>query len=358
MTARFERLGANKYGRCVMRLVLVITLSAAFHGANAQTPDTVVVERLSPSQVRLQWTDRSPVDIYVATSPEASTAKAKLLAKNSIAGTYDLKIGARPRPYFILVNRTGGTFVRVAERALPLDRGSNFRDVGGYSTVDGKHVRWGKLFRSAAMPVLSERDFRYIEGLGIKTDIDLRSVDERAISPDALPSHLHGRYVADDYRFDEANLGYGDLLVTLRPQFEELFVSLLQSDDPTIIHCSAGQDRTGVATALVLSAFGVPQNQIVDDYLLSQAYRRPEFEVVDVDPSKWPGNTFVEFRKKLKPNGQVEKPYPLYDDQGVPYLMSLFNYIDKRWGSVPAYLGQELGIGPAELARLKEKYLE
>ena len=45
------------------------------------------------------------------------------------------------------------------ERLIVLERSSNFRDLGGYPAAGGKHVRWGMIYRTAAMPMLTEADY-------------------------------------------------------------------------------------------------------------------------------------------------------------------------------------------------------
>ena len=86
------------------------------------------------------------------------------------------------RPYFLLRAADGATY-RTAERLVPLQGGSNFRDVGGYPGAGGKHLRWGLLFRSAAMPKLTDADYQLLSSLKIRTVVDLRSQDERQLSP-------------------------------------------------------------------------------------------------------------------------------------------------------------------------------
>ena len=67
---------------------------------------------------------------------------------------------------------------------------------------DGKHVRWGLIYRTAAMPMLTDADYRYVKGLGIASIIDLRSVEERQIAPDGMPAHTGALYLAHDYPAD------------------------------------------------------------------------------------------------------------------------------------------------------------
>src|SRR5277367_5117220 len=68
-------------------------------------------------------------------------------------------------------------------RMIPLQGGRNFRDLGGYTTVDGRRIRWGRVFRSGAISYLTDRDHEYLKPLGIRTVCDLRSPRERQREP-------------------------------------------------------------------------------------------------------------------------------------------------------------------------------
>lgn len=342
--------------------------------AHAQTAPSV--ERTAPNQIAIHWQGADPIDVYLADRPDAPVAKARRVAKADRDGDFTAAWTTPTRPYVILRDERDGHLTRVAERLLPLERGSNFRDLGGYPGADGKHVRWGMIYRTAATPMLSDADSRYVERLGIGADIDLRSVEERELAPDAAVLRTHARYYANDYPASDvfsklvpppagaprpATSGQSSLyrgwLVSLAPQFRDIFRELLADKGAVTYHCSAGQDRTGVASALVLSALGVPRDVILADYQLSTADRRPDYEMPPIDPAQHPGNMVAVFYAKARAAGPLTAK-PLYDAKGVAYLQETFDEIDSRWGSVDAYLDKELGIGPRELARLRALYLE
>src|SRR5690349_19422488 len=112
------------------------------------------VERISPDKIVVTWTGKAPVDVYVSDSPDATVATAKLVSRGDADGSFE--ITATSRPYFLLKDTKDNTVARVAERAVPLAQGSNFRDIGGYATTDGKHVKWGRIYRSGGQPMLNE----------------------------------------------------------------------------------------------------------------------------------------------------------------------------------------------------------
>jgi len=336
----------------VLRL-LVLTVSTAVR----TTAQEAHAERIDSTHVTVSWPTGHPSDIYASVEPDGDVRAARVLARGDVSGAFLAIAPVAPRPYFTIVDATTHTATKVAERVLPLQRGSNFRDLGGYPAAGHKHVRWGLIFRSAATPRLTDEDFSYLRRLSMKADVDLRSTDERAVFPDALPMRTGVRYIAIDYRFADLGDGYPTLLTDLTPQFRAIFTELLKHGGGLTFHCTAGQDRTGVAAALVLSALGVPRNVIVEDYLLSVRYRRPRMEFWKLDSAAYPGNAFVKSIAAVPEKDLFGSP-DLYDAHHVPFLDQAFDEINHRWGDVLNYLNQVLGVGPAEIARLREIYLE
>ncbi len=169
-------------------------------------------------------------------------------------------------------------------RSLEFDGCVNFRDLGGYPTVDGHRLGWRRLFRADGLSKLSDADHRRLEGLGVVTVIDLRTVDEAEQrgrfpvdrvpvryfdlpltdvlpTPEELPSWREASYVAGRYAQMVAEGG---------PALGVAFEVLGAGDSlPAVFHCSAGKDRTGVLAALILAFLGVPDETIVGDYSLS-----------------------------------------------------------------------------------------
>ncbi|WP_298282732.1 tyrosine-protein phosphatase, partial [Novosphingobium sp.] len=251
-------------------------------------------------------------------------------------------------------------------RVLPLEQGSNFRDAGGYLGADGKRVAWGKIFRSGAMPLLTELDYTTLEKLKIMTIVDLRSTDERMIAPNMLDDRTGATFISNDYSLKGLMAGYGKgdgeyayrgMDTFLKPQLKQVFRSLLRDEGAVMYHCSAGQDRTGITTALIYSALGVDRATILKDYHLSTELRRPQFEMPPLDPADWPGNPIVPYyvASMKKPGGP--KAEPLFTPKGNSHLAQYFELIDKNYGSVEAYLDKELGVTAADIKRLRALYL-
>lgn len=328
--------------------------------------EQAVVTRIDAAHVAVEWKDADPVGVFATADPQSGTEKAEVIAKADRSGRVVVPSAVTDRRYFILRDGGDQSVVRVAERVLPLEQGSNFRDVGGYTGAGGKRVAWGRIFRSGAMPMLTEQDYATLEKLKIETIVDLRSTDERMIAPDMLDDRTGATFISNDYSLKPLMAGYGKgdgeyayrgMATILKPQLKAVFRALLRDEGAVMYHCSAGQDRTGITTALILSALGVDRETIVRDYHLSTDLRRPQFEMPPLDPADWPGNPIVPYyvASLKKPGGP--KAEPLFTPKGNSHLVQQFELIDKEYGGISAYLGREIGVGPDEITRLRMLYL-
>ena len=256
-------------------------------------------------------------------------------------------------------------------RLLPLEGGSNFRDLGGYRTADGQTVARGMLFRSGAMTGLTDADMAYLDGFGIKTIVDLRSDEEISLYPNHWAAKHRIEVVTGGYSFAAMMSGeesgerpamselYPRLLESIGPQIKTYFDEALGQGAPMVVNCSAGQDRTGIVSALMLLLLGVPEPTVIEDYLLSTDFRRPAIEDGGVDLAEAAKtNAFaammLEYRKAMP---HPDRPNPLVTSDGVPYLAFVIERIRDEYGSVEAYAEKELGINAQDLAALRRKYL-
>ncbi|MGV3481859.1 MAG: tyrosine-protein phosphatase [Sphingobium sp.] len=260
----------------------------------------------------------------------------------------------------------------IRERIVPLEQASNFRDIGGYAAAGGKHVRWARIYRAGAQPMLTDSDVAAVRALGIGNIVDLRSDEERILAPTRLDGI---RYNAVGYSFaplletiqtalkkDGTEAAIKDMYTVLptmiAPQVRLLFDRLLADEGATLFNCSAGQDRTGLAAALVLSALGVDRETIYADYLLSERHRHTEWEVAPIPDGLATVNPVYAYFAKYRKEPETAKPPSLSSSDGKPYLAVSFAVIEKRWGSVSAYLEQEIGLNALDLVRLRALYLE
>ena len=340
-------------------LALIASTTPAFARA-----ENAMVERTAPDKVTVSWAAKGPIDLFWADHPVTDPATAKLVSAKDRDGRQEVTVDAAVRPYFLIVDKADGAVVDVAERVVPLEQGSNFRDIGGYQTVDGKHVRWGMIYRSGATAMLTPGDLGRIRGLGLHDLVDLRSSEERVLAPtriEGVPYAAVGYSMAEILRMaGQGPTGglYGQLPTMLVPQMRLVFDALKRHEGPIAYNCSAGQDRTGFATAMVLSALGVPRDTIVKDYHLSTTYRHPEWEMPPINLVAFPDNQVAQVLARGQGTGVVRKPQPLYDANGKSLLLSAFDAIDAKYGSVDAYLAKEVGVSAADIAALRANYLE
>lgn len=351
----------------IIKLFAAALLASAGLSPVAHALEKAEVKRLDPERVEITWSDADPVTVYATQAADAAPDEAQVLARGNRSGKIVVAAPAAERRFFLLRDGGDQSVTRVAERVLPLERGSNFRDVGGYVGAEGRTVKWGRIYRSGAMPMLTEGDFGMLGQLGIGAIVDLRSTDERMIAPDALDDRTGALFLSNDYSLkpliSAMSQGDGEYMYRgmgklLAPQFRMIFNRLLAEEGAVVYHCSAGQDRTGVATALLLSALGVDRKTILADYHLSTELRRPLNEMPPLNPDDWPGNPIVPYYVAGQKAPGGPKAEPLYTRKGNSHLAQFFEVIDRDYGGVEGYLDKELGIGSAEIAKLRLLYLE
>jgi protein-tyrosine phosphatase len=125
-----------------------------------------------------------------------------------------------------------------------------------------------------------------------------------------------------------------------------MFQEILALEDARfLVHCAAGKDRTGFAAALVLLALGVPRDVVMRDYMLTARYFSPDTEMARLQQKY--GMEHID-ADAVRPMLEVHEDYL---DRG---LVS----IEQNYGSVERYLREVLGVGPAELAELRARYLD
>ena len=323
------------------------------------------VERQADGSLLVRWTSQRPVDVRVSEAADAPPAAAELVSPADGDGQHLLP-PSLARRYVLLVERGTGQRLRVAERALPLEAGSNFRDIGGYPAAGGRHVRWGLIYRSAGQPLLSAADLALIGRLGLANLVDLRSSEERRLAPTRIQNV---RYNAVGYSIAalmpaasatpirNGSALYRGLPALLATHLKLVSDRLLGERGALAFNRSAGQDRTGFVSAMILSALGVPRDVIIADYTLSTRLRRPEFEMPRLDPAIVASDPVARMFAGYQ-SPQAAAPTPLVEADGTPFLAGALAEITEKYGPVDAYLAQGAGLSPARRKALQAAYLE
>lgn len=153
---------------------------------------------------------------------------------------------------------------------LDLEGVVNARDMGGWATASGKHVRHGVLFRSGDLSGLSAKGCDSLAALGVQSVIDLRMPEEAAQAPDAACAHNGYHNVGLAKLLPPSEENYLKLLRESGTAFREIFRLLaLEHALPALIHCVIGRDRASVVTALILLSLDVSREDIVTEFLRS-----------------------------------------------------------------------------------------
>lgn len=250
------------------------------------------------------------------------------------------------------------------------ERIANFRDLGGHTTRDGRRVRRGRLFRSGHLGHATDEDVKRIAELGVRRVFDFRTLaDIEVDGADRLPHGAdHERLPmpdptpTDDLRILITESGpekmeelFGEgraaammeraaaALVRDRREPYRIFLAELARDGsfPAWFHCSAGKDRAGWAGTLVLLTLGVPEEQVVEQYLLSNRHLEGIRERI-------PSGRSASWERLLRPFLEVRPEY----------ISASFDAVREDWGTFDRYLHEGLGITEAQRARLCESLLE
>jgi protein-tyrosine phosphatase len=251
----------------------------------------VEVESQPDGALLVRWEfEGEPVAVDVATGSTADHVDHRHETTLPLGQTaLRLSPEASGRPFVSVAPHGGGPAVVAADRRVPFEGVTNFRDLGGYRTTSGARTRWGLVFRADALHGLSAADLALYDRLGLRAVYDLRGEVERDERPNPVPSRqltIIGRAADADPPASmpsattqaEGEQILHDLYVGLidhaAVQIGELFTALSGDDGlPAVFHCHAGKDRTGIVAALLLDALGVHRDTVLDDYELTARYR-------------------------------------------------------------------------------------
>ena len=247
----------------------------------------------------------------------------------------------------------------------------NFRDLGGHTTADGRRVAQGRLLRSGHLGHASESDIAILSRYGLRRVFDFRTASDIELEgADRLPpgaenlqlpmpnparggdirklmsenppeklSEIFGGGRAEAMMCESA----AGLVRERREPYSQFLKELARpSAVPALFHCSAGKDRAGWAGSVVLLTLGVPEEQVVEQYLLSN---RAAQEIIErnLQPGRpaWDSDVFA----------------PLIGVRA-EYIQSSFAAVRQEWGDFDGYLRDGLRITDAEREAIRANLLE
>jgi protein-tyrosine phosphatase len=256
------------------------------------------------------------------------------------------------------------------DRIKPFKTILNFRDFGGYDTIEGAKVKSDKLFRSAHLNNLNDEELSAIGDYEIGLVVDLRHAPERKRQPSRYPTADEARvlaypdspdgknakvapheafmehelhtpedahnYMMRSYSQRSADKGFQEI-------FRETLLHMAETGEPILVHCAAGKDRTGTLVALIQGLLGVPDHHILDDYMLTN-------EAVNIESFLEPAAAM--FTKRYGRPFNAEALRPMFG------VTQEFLYAAlQQMGDIHQYTSDALGLQKRDIERLRAHYL-
>ncbi len=233
----------------------------------------------------------------------------------------------------------------------------NFRDLGGYESAEGGSTRLGRIFRSDSLHRATPAGRRLlVDHYALTTAIDLRSAEERERTG-TLPEDLGIRCVHIDVidrgmntsrtraSIDSAT-SVGQIYLSMARSsgsaFAEAVTAIAESDGPVAFYCSAGKDRTGILSALILSLVGVTDDQVMADFALTDVRAQA---ITDRTRIESPG---IEKVWSRLPEGITGAP--------IAAMADLIDLIRSEYGGWTDYAASH-GVDSATVVRLRQVLL-
>ncbi|KAJ4485861.1 protein-tyrosine phosphatase-like protein [Lentinula aciculospora] len=243
----------------------------------------------------------------------------------------------------------------------------NMRSVGGYTTSTGRTLKPNIIYRSGDVSSITERGRVQFSELGIHTVFDFRADSEIKDYDSATPAMERVTMIRApagiEHAFDPASIAirlkkwetdelqaflgtYEEILDTATEAFRTVFVHLRDHpDEPCLVHCTAGKDRTGMFITLLLMLLGVEDHQIVDEYALTTVGLAPsmpqlirKFQKMPVFRDNWEGVL----------NMGSSKPET---------MVATMRLIGQKYDGVEGYLKAQLNLDGEDIERIQENYL-
>ena len=254
-------------------------------------------------------------------------------------------------------------------RQLDFEGANNFRDLGGYPTVDGCRVKHGMLYRSDQLGNLTDGDQALLSEIGLRMVVDLRRsiereeildrIDDPTIRQVRLPVEAEGADVRSlRRRLEEGSIdaaGARQYLIDANEQFIRVFgqvftdylhLLLDESNYPLVVHCSAGKDRAGFAAALTLLVAGASVETVMHDYLATNHCNANYV------------NGILEGLSDMGDQGFSPEAVKILMQVQPVFLQKALDTIVDDYGSIERYLDEGLNFGQEKQRRVRELICE
>ena len=236
------------------------------------------------------------------------------------------------------------------ERLLQLEGAYNVRDIGGYETKNGRVVQRGRFFRSDGLHRLTERDKNILLDYGIRTMIDLRhelelEAKQNVFANSEIVEYLNISLLNPAHGGSSKMRTLGDMYVYMLEECKHLLCEVFKQiattkSEVVLYHCTAGKDRTGVITALLLSIAGVNKATIVADYADTEQHLVPLIPELRND----------------RPANISEEVYERFLGSAPTNMEQMLNHLTKKYGDAENYLLHS-GLTVRHIDKLKMRLL-
>lgn len=257
------------------------------------------------------------------------------------------------------------------DRVLTLEGIHNFRDYGCYVGRDGAILKSGVLFRSGQHVDATQRDLDAVAALRLSTVVDLRGDSERALFPCARPLGFaaeilfapgetagagHAPHIEAAREVSTAAQAHQAMVLLyqsmpFRPKLVQIFrlyfAALAERDGPSLLHCLAGKDRTGLAAGLLHRLLGVHPDDVLADYMLTNTAGNIERRIEA-------GATTVRsnFGQAME-DAAVRTLMSVHPE----YLETAFARIEADHGSINAYIRDVLQVSDHRRTQIEARLL-
>lgn len=263
------------------------------------------------------------------------------------------------------------------KQSIPISSVRNARELGGYITSDGKRIKSGLLLRTAKLDLISDKDIKILidkynvgDIIDFRFDLEINNQEDKPLDGavyhnfdvmdlsgfgyDNMPEEESPDLQTVVSMMDSIGMTDGTLYISFlenekgKRGFRNFFRVLINASPEKAVlwHCTSGKDRTGLAAMLIMSALGVDEDTIINDYLLTNLYHE---------------NYIEDLKQSLKAQG-------LYDDfiyraslmfyaVNESFMRNAIAFLKKKYGSVMGYILEALNIKEEEIELLKDKYL-
>lgn len=322
----------------------------------AQWMKNTLVSRDSSGFYHIKQNEQVGIKIFVKNTP-FDTNKQEVSGNGS---SQEITLGPYPqqRKYF-LIQIPDLRPTLVSEHQISLEKVSNMRDLGGLVTTDNHIIMPGRIIRTGNPGFATDKDIEYLKSIHPDAIVDFRTEMEKNpaeqkfgksfnwIADPVNAGNLTGSSINDLLKTATANSlenmmikTYQDFPVLYQSQFKKV-LELAEQNKTFFYHCTAGKDRTGFATLLLLTALGVDKETIFKDYLesneaskqLTETMAKMSNSSVSIDPDI------------IKPLLEVKRSY----------LQAALDVIDEKYGGIDNYLKNILKV---DVKKIRSNYLQ